>query len=119
MPLIPEPPDGTRIEFEHWTDVYGAWKNVASSVCAGWRPDQCWMVYGGRSVPCTWDELIGEFSEDSIAGATVLAPVGVMLDHVPEAYTDEGRDQWLDVRDRFGVVMGDPPGMVLSKEQRS
>ncbi len=34
--LMPEPPDLTRIEFEHWTDVYGAWRDDAEGARAGW-----------------------------------------------------------------------------------
>lgn len=33
----PEPPDGTRIEFEYGTDVYAAWRDDESSRGSGWR----------------------------------------------------------------------------------
>jgi hypothetical protein len=35
--MLPEPPNGTRLEFEHWTDVYAVWRDDESSRVAGWR----------------------------------------------------------------------------------
>lgn len=70
---IPEPPDGARIEWEHWTDVYAAWRDDASSAEAGWTPGdggQVWCVYPD-SVPRTWISMIHEFG-DSLRNARRL-----------------------------------------------
>ncbi len=61
-PPIPEPPDGARIEFEHNTDVYAAWRDDASSVKAGWAADHGWCLFGS-SVPRTWAIMWLEFGE--------------------------------------------------------
>lgn len=71
--LMPEPPDGARIEWEHWTDMYAAWRDDASSAEAGWTPGgggEVWCVYPG-SVPCTWTSLVDEFG-DSLRNARRL-----------------------------------------------
>lgn len=59
---IPEPPDGSRIEFEHHTDIYGAWSDSAPSVEAGWSPTQRWCVYPG-AVPHDWACMQRQFGE--------------------------------------------------------
>lgn len=102
---IPEPPDGSRIRFEYWTDLYGAEKDVAGSVRAGWKPEECWLVFGGSSIPVTWDALIETYGEDAIAGAMVLVPAGTVTARVPEGYTDDGRLEWLDTFMKFGVYL--------------
>lgn len=80
---LPEPPDGTRIEFEHWTDVYAAWRDDASSVETGWTGGEVWCLYG-KSVPKTWDQMWALFGE-SLRTAVRLVPV-VEDEHL--------REQW-------------------------
>lgn len=73
--LRPEFPDMTRIEFEHWIDVYGAWRNDAEGARAGWPVgdgERNWMVYGGSSAPCTWVELAEQFSVEALNSAVRL-----------------------------------------------
>jgi hypothetical protein len=73
---LPEPPDGTRIEFEHWTDVYAAWRDDTSSAQAGWPTGdggKVWCMYG-RSVPQTWAELCNEYGTEDLALAVRLMP---------------------------------------------
>ncbi len=72
---IPEPPDGTRIEFIHDADVYAAWRDDESSAEAGWRPGdggETWCVYPS-SVPITWRQMVADFG-DSLNTATRLVP---------------------------------------------
>lgn len=74
--MLPEPPDGTRIEFEYYTDVYAAWRDDDSSRRAGWSHGdggKVWVVYPG-SVPKTWAELGQEFGWDVLALAVRLVP---------------------------------------------
>lgn len=75
-PPLPEPPDGTRIEFEHATDVYAAWRDDASSGQAGYPVGdggEVWCLYGS-TVPRTWMVMWLEFG-DSLATAVRLIPV--------------------------------------------
>jgi hypothetical protein len=86
MTTLPEPPDGTRIEFEHATDVYAAWRDDASSKEAGWTygdGGEVWCLYGG-SVPWTWAELCRGFP-GSLETAVRLVPVAEDLPN---------REQW-------------------------
>jgi hypothetical protein len=69
--MMPELPDGTRIEFEYWTDVYAAWRDDESSRRAGWPSGdggKVWCVYPSP-VPKTWIELNEEFGWEVIARA--------------------------------------------------
>lgn len=75
-PPLPEPPDGTRIEFEHGTDVYAAHRDDASSAQAGWSSGNggyVWCLYG-ESVPKPWAIMWLEFG-DSLRTAVRLVPV--------------------------------------------
>lgn len=86
MSSIPEPPDGTRIEFEYGTDVYAAWRDDESSFRAGWRGGdggEVWCLYG-HSVPVTWAKMCEDFG-DALLTAVRLVPVGEDV-HL--------RDQW-------------------------
>jgi hypothetical protein len=74
-PGVPEPPDGTRIEFEHHTDVYAAWRDDASSAQAGYTVGdggEVWCLYGS-SVPRSWPVMWLEFGE-SLRTAVRLVP---------------------------------------------
>lgn len=74
-PPIPEWPDGTRIEFEHQTDVYAAWRDDESSVRAGWTAGDggdVWCLFG-NSVPRSWAVMWLEFGE-SLRTAVRLVP---------------------------------------------
>lgn len=74
---VPEPPDGTRIEFEYGTDVFAAWRDDESSAEAGWTTGdggEVWCVYP-ESVPKTWTHLLAEFGEECLREAVWLAPV--------------------------------------------
>lgn len=84
--------------------MYGAWRDVQGSLDAGWTAEESWLIYG-ESCPRTWASLIGAFSEASLAGATIFGPLKVLVDQVPEGYTDQGRLQWLDRRAAFGVYL--------------
>ncbi len=73
--MLPEPPDGTRLEFEHHTDVYAAWRSDAESRRAGWPVGdggRVWCIYG-HSVPRTWHWMLAEFG-DSLKTAVRLQP---------------------------------------------
>jgi hypothetical protein len=74
MTVLPEPPDGTRIEFEAWTDREAAWRDDAGSVRAGWPRDHGWLVYG-RTVPMTWAAMLEEFGYHALKYAVRLVPV--------------------------------------------
>lgn len=77
MTTIPEPPDGTRIEFEYGTDVYAAWRDDDSSARAGYPigdAGEVWCLYG-ESVPKTWAQMVDEFG-DALTTAVRLVPVG-------------------------------------------
>jgi hypothetical protein len=69
---LPEPPDGTRIEFEHHTDVYAAWRDDDSSVRAGYNSDEGWCLFGS-TVPRSWAVMWLEFG-NSLATAVRLVP---------------------------------------------
>jgi len=73
--MMPEPPDGTRLEFEHWTDVYAIWRDDESSRVAEWKTGDggwVWCLYG-QSVPTTWAEMWEMFGE-SLETAIRLIP---------------------------------------------
>jgi hypothetical protein len=73
--VIPEPPDGTRIEFEYATDVYAAWRDDASSREAGWTTGdggEVWCLYP-ECVPHTWAWMVDQFGV-SLLTATRLVP---------------------------------------------
>lgn len=85
--LPPEPPDGTRIEFEFCTDLYAAWRDDASSKEAGWPAGDggnVWCLYG-YSVPKTWVEMCADFDTESLRLAVRLVPLAEDLPN---------RDQW-------------------------
>ena len=74
-PGVPEPPDLTRIEFEHHTDMYAAWRDDASSAQAGWTAGdggEVWCLFGS-SVPRSWAVMWLEFG-DSLRTAVRLVP---------------------------------------------
>lgn len=74
---VPEPPDGTRIEFEYGTDVFAAWRDDESSAEAGYSigdGGEVWALYP-NSVPQTWASLIAEFGEECLREAVWLMPV--------------------------------------------
>lgn len=76
MTQIPEPPDGTRIEFEHHTDVYAAWRDDDSSAQAGYPVGdggEVWCLHG-HTVPCTWSDMLRDFG-DSLLTMVRLVPV--------------------------------------------
>lgn len=70
-------PDKTRIEFEHGTDLYAAWKDIESSLEAGWKVSESWCLHG-QSVPHTWRWMRKQFG-DSLDRATVLVPVAALV----------------------------------------
>lgn len=77
VPDISEPKDGTRLEFVHNTDVYGMWRDDASSAEAGYpvgTGGETWTPYP-NSIPATWTRMLVIFGE-SLIGATMLEPVG-------------------------------------------
>lgn len=81
--LPPEPPDGTRLEWESDTDVYAAWRDDASSAQAGWSTGDggaVWCVYGG-CVPVTWEALCATYGRHNLALAVRLVPVAEDLRH--------------------------------------
>ncbi len=85
---LPEPPDGTRLEFEWCTDVYAVWRCDASSREAGWTAGdggEVWMLYPD-SVPRTWASLLENFG-DALATATVLVrdPSPELLEEISHA----------------------------------
>src|SRR5690349_12201365 len=83
---IPEPPDGTRIEFVFETDVYAAWRNDASSVVAGWADapgdgGATWCVYPD-SCPRSWASMIQLFGE-TLRDAVRLVPIFEEIEPAP------------------------------------
>lgn len=60
----PEPPDGTRIEFQEYGSVWGDWvvigRDDKSSAEAGWPVGDGGAVWceSGHSMPITWDEVL-------------------------------------------------------------
>lgn len=81
---VPEPPDGSRIEFESHTDVYAAWRDDEDSVRAGYSAMHGWCVYG-ETVPRTWGEMIERFGAESLR-------LAVRLTRHPEDLANA--DQW-------------------------
>jgi hypothetical protein len=74
-PAVPEPPDGTRIEFEHHTDVYAARRDDDSSARAGYQVGdggEVWCLFG-NTVPRSWAVMWLEFGE-SLRTAVRLLP---------------------------------------------
>lgn len=85
---IPEPPDGTRIEFTHCTDVFAAWRDDASSAAAGWTTGdggEVWCLYC-HSVPRTWAWMLAQFGS-SLRDAVRLVPDFAHQDAGAEAQT--------------------------------
>ena len=77
VPLPPEPPDGSRIEFEHCTDVFAAWRDDQGSALTGWTSGdggEVWCEYG-RVVPVMWSKLGEDFGPCVLALAVRLVPV--------------------------------------------
>ena len=74
--LLQEPPDGTRIEFEHCTDVYAMWRDDDSSRRAGYvfgDGGETWCLYG-HTVPRSWTQMLAEFGPASLRLAVRLVP---------------------------------------------
>lgn len=92
---IPEPPDGTRLELEHDTDLYAMLRNDEESRRAGWTDGdggEVWMLYG-HSVPATWTQMWIDF------GTSLLTARRLLVD--PE--TAHLREQWpTQIRRRRG-----------------
>lgn len=85
--LLPEPPDGTRIEFEHCADVEAAHRHDDSSRRAGWPfgdGGATWLMYG-HSVPWQWARMIAEYGPEPLRLAIRL------LTHPDDAGK---REQW-------------------------
>lgn len=76
-PGLPEPPDGTRLEFVHETDLYAMRRDDHESRAAGWPAGAggvTWVLYG-RSAPLAWPVIWLIFG-DSLRTATLLLPAG-------------------------------------------
>lgn len=59
---FPEPENGARLEFVYATDRYAAWRDIASSVEAGWPVISSWCLFGKSvPVPHTWECLLRTF----------------------------------------------------------
>lgn len=90
---LPEPPDGSRIEWEYYTDLYAAWRDDEGAIDAGWDGDEVWIVYPG-SVPRTWAWMLATFGE-SLLSAIILGPVGLLSQDLPDYaqqhFTDDMR----------------------------
>lgn len=71
---MPEPPDGARLEFVHDTDRYAAWRDIASSLEAGWPAEASWCLFGD-TVPHTWPCMQRNFGP-GLHRATRLIPAG-------------------------------------------
>lgn len=72
---LPEPPDGTRLEFETDRDVYAIWRNDNSSRVAGYRVGDggdTWCIYG-MTVPMTWEKVKRMFGH-ALLSAVRLVP---------------------------------------------
>lgn len=75
VPPIPEPPDGSRIEFEYGTDRFAAWRDDEESVKADWPAGDggwVWCVYP-ETVPKPWSLMWLMFGE-SLRSAIRLVP---------------------------------------------
>ncbi len=59
---IPEPPDGTRIEFTHGGQGRAAWRDNGGATRKGWRADQGWHL-PAEAVPCSWAVMWLRFGE--------------------------------------------------------
>lgn len=98
---LPEPPDGTRLEFECGTDLYAVHRDDESSALAGYRAGdggETWCDYGS-SWPYSWADLVDRFGEDAVAKAVWLVPVPETLFH---------RDLWpTQIRARAGYCCRD------------
>lgn len=73
---IPEPPDGTRLEWTYYDDRYAAWRDDLDAEKSGWKNGdggEVWCLYGS-SMPWTWAQLVADFGE-SLRDATRLVPV--------------------------------------------
>jgi hypothetical protein len=71
---LPEPPDGTRLEFECGADVYAVWRSDLDSAHVGWSygpGGETWAMYG-ETVPCTWLALIDRFGDQPLRDAVRL-----------------------------------------------
>lgn len=75
--LIPEPPDGTRLEFDHNTDIYGAFRDDHDAHDAGWT-NEVWLLYGD-SIPKTWRQMVETFGVDSLRSAVKLMPESISI----------------------------------------
>lgn len=73
---LPEPADRSRIEFVFQTDRYAAWRDIESSVLAGYPDAMSWTVYPD-SVGHTWACLQQTFGP-SLQHAILLAPAGTL-----------------------------------------
>lgn len=71
---VPEPPDGTRLEFEFGTDLYAIWRNDLESARAGYvygDGGRTWTFYGSATSH-TWQSMIDEFGADVLRNAVRL-----------------------------------------------
>lgn len=83
---LPEPPDGTRMEFEHGTDLYAAARDDASSARAGYTAGDggdVWCLYG-ETVPMPWAAMYLRFGE----------PLALAVRLVPHPDDLAKREQW-------------------------
>lgn len=86
MTEIPEPPDGTRFEFQEYGfpggDLIGIHRSDASSAEAGWPSGdggKVWCEYG-RSVPITWAEVLADGRLVACLTGLRLVPVGAAVE---------------------------------------
>lgn len=115
---IPEPPDGARIEFEYYTDVYAAWRSDKSSAEVGWTSGdggEVWCLYGD-SVPHTWVWMLEQFG-DSLRCASRLVQVPAAPESQPVLFAAAGGDlsgrQWeWERRDERLTIDVNPDGEV-------
>ncbi len=92
MGSVPEPPDGSRIEFVYHTDPYAAWRDDQSSVRAGWSATEGWCLFG-QTVPVSWATLCEMFADDPDALANLVVWVPGPRE-VPTA-TEQDDGGWL------------------------
>jgi hypothetical protein len=84
---LPEPPDGTRLEFEFCTDLCAIHRDDETSRIAGYPVGdggEVWCDYFG-DVPVTWSEMVSRYGEDVLRLAVRLVPVAEDLPN---------RDKW-------------------------